>query len=49
VLVCPLHIVERFRDLHPDEVADLFMTAQKIANVIEKHFQASSLTIVIHV
>ncbi|XP_059393546.1 bis(5'-adenosyl)-triphosphatase isoform X2 [Carassius carassius] len=47
VLVCPLRVVERFRDLRPDEVADLFMTTQKIADVIEKHFQASSLTIAI--
>uniref|UniRef100_A0A673H512 Bis(5'-adenosyl)-triphosphatase n=1 Tax=Sinocyclocheilus rhinocerous TaxID=307959 RepID=A0A673H512_9TELE len=47
VLVCPLRIAERFRDLHPDEVADLFMATQKIANVTEKHFQASSLTIAI--
>uniref|UniRef100_A0A8C2DX87 Bis(5'-adenosyl)-triphosphatase n=2 Tax=Cyprinus carpio TaxID=7962 RepID=A0A8C2DX87_CYPCA len=47
VLVCPLRVVERFRDLRPDEVADLFMTTQRIADVIEKHFQASSLTIAI--
>ncbi|KAL1265116.1 hypothetical protein QQF64_003143, partial [Cirrhinus molitorella] len=47
VLVCPLRVVERFRDLRPDEVADLFMTTQRIANVIEKHFRASSLTIAI--
>ncbi|RXN06921.1 bis(5 -adenosyl)-triphosphatase [Labeo rohita] len=47
VLVCPLRVVERFRDLRPDEVADLFTTTQRIANVIEKHFRASSLTIAI--
>uniref|UniRef100_A0A671T1W0 Fragile histidine triad diadenosine triphosphatase n=1 Tax=Sinocyclocheilus anshuiensis TaxID=1608454 RepID=A0A671T1W0_9TELE len=35
------------RYLHPDEVADLFMTTQKIASVIEKHFQLSCLTIAI--
>ncbi|XP_056591277.1 bis(5'-adenosyl)-triphosphatase isoform X3 [Triplophysa dalaica] len=45
VLVCPLRVVERFRDLHPDEVSDLFMTTQRVADVIEKHFQATSLTI----
>lgn len=49
VLVCPLRVVERFRDLRPDEVADLFTTTQRIANVIEKHFRASSLTIAIQV
>ncbi|ROL48239.1 Bis(5'-adenosyl)-triphosphatase [Anabarilius grahami] len=47
VLVCPLRVVERFRDLRPEEVADLFMTTQRVANGIEKHFQASSLTIAI--
>ncbi|XP_070967487.1 bis(5'-adenosyl)-triphosphatase-like [Oncorhynchus clarkii lewisi] len=47
VLVCPLRPVERFRDLHPDEVADLFTTTQRVADLVEKHFQASSLTIAI--
>ncbi|XP_041743579.1 bis(5'-adenosyl)-triphosphatase isoform X1 [Coregonus clupeaformis] len=47
VLVCPLRPVERFRDLRPDEVADLFTTTQRVADLVEKHFQASSLTIAI--
>uniref|UniRef100_A0AAZ3PLF9 Bis(5'-adenosyl)-triphosphatase n=1 Tax=Oncorhynchus tshawytscha TaxID=74940 RepID=A0AAZ3PLF9_ONCTS len=47
VLVCPLRPVERFRDLHPDEVADLFTTTQRVAGLVEKHFHASSLTIAI--
>ncbi|KAK3536401.1 hypothetical protein QTP86_008887 [Hemibagrus guttatus] len=47
VLVCPVRPVERFRDLRPDELADLFSTTQKVANVVEKHFSASSLTIAI--
>ncbi|XP_012993748.2 bis(5'-adenosyl)-triphosphatase isoform X1 [Esox lucius] len=47
VLVCPLRTVERFRDLRPDEVADLFITTQRVADLVEKHFQASSLTIAI--
>ncbi|XP_078103677.1 bis(5'-adenosyl)-triphosphatase isoform X2 [Sander vitreus] len=47
VLVCPLRPVERFRDLRPDEVADLFSTAQRVANLVEKHFNATSLTIAI--
>uniref|UniRef100_A0A8C9YMC1 Bis(5'-adenosyl)-triphosphatase n=1 Tax=Sander lucioperca TaxID=283035 RepID=A0A8C9YMC1_SANLU len=47
VLVCPLRPVERFRDLRPDEVADLFNTAQRVANLVEKHFNATSLTIAI--
>ncbi|KAM3620890.1 uncharacterized protein V6R79_003456 [Siganus canaliculatus] len=47
MLVCPLRPVERFRDLQPDEVADLFSTTQKVANLVEKHFRATSLTICI--
>ncbi|XP_035193631.1 bis(5'-adenosyl)-triphosphatase isoform X2 [Oxyura jamaicensis] len=45
VLVCPLRPVERFRDLGPEEVADLFRMAQRVGNVVEKHFGATSLTI----
>ncbi|XP_041281764.1 bis(5'-adenosyl)-triphosphatase isoform X1 [Pyrgilauda ruficollis] len=44
VLVCPLRPVERFRDLCPEEVADLFCTAQRVGNVVEKHFCGTSLT-----
>ncbi|XP_074054942.1 bis(5'-adenosyl)-triphosphatase isoform X1 [Macrotis lagotis] len=44
VLVCPLRPVERFRDLNSNEVADLFQMAQKVGNVVEKHFQGTSLT-----
>ncbi|XP_056130375.1 bis(5'-adenosyl)-triphosphatase [Lampris incognitus] len=47
VLVCPLRPAERFRDLQPDEVADLFSTAQRVAALVEKHFNATSLTIAI--
>ncbi|KAL7843598.1 hypothetical protein AOLI_G00251100 [Acnodon oligacanthus] len=39
--------VERFRDLRPDEVADLFTTTQRVANMVEMHFKATSLTIAI--
>ncbi|XP_059926285.1 bis(5'-adenosyl)-triphosphatase isoform X2 [Gadus macrocephalus] len=45
VLVCPLRPVERFRDLLPEEVADLFSTTQRVASLVERHFNASSLTI----
>ncbi|RLV99639.1 hypothetical protein DV515_00009618 [Chloebia gouldiae] len=44
VLVCPLRPVERFRDLRPEEVADLFCMAQRVGNVVEKHFCGTSLT-----
>uniref|UniRef100_A0A5F4W1M7 Bis(5'-adenosyl)-triphosphatase n=1 Tax=Callithrix jacchus TaxID=9483 RepID=A0A5F4W1M7_CALJA len=44
VLVCPLRPVERFCDLRPDEVADLFQATQRVGTVIEKHFHGTSLT-----
>ncbi|XP_070948101.1 bis(5'-adenosyl)-triphosphatase isoform X6 [Macaca nemestrina] len=44
VLVCPLRPVERFRDLRPDEVADLFQVTQRVGTVVEKHFHGTSLT-----
>lgn len=43
VLVCPLRPVERFRDMSPEEVADLFQAAQRVGTVVEKHFQGTSL------
>ncbi|TWW62668.1 Bis(5'-adenosyl)-triphosphatase [Takifugu flavidus] len=49
VLVCPLRPVERFGDLQPDELADLFTTTQRVANLVERHFGATSLTIAIQV
>ncbi|XP_010085629.1 PREDICTED: bis(5'-adenosyl)-triphosphatase [Pterocles gutturalis] len=45
VLVCPLRPVERFRDLCPEEVADLFRTVQRVGNMVEKHFCGTSLTV----
>ncbi|KAL2091419.1 hypothetical protein ACEWY4_013682 [Coilia grayii] len=47
VLVCPLRPVERFRDLRPDEVADLFNTTQRVGSLVERHFCGTSLTIAI--
>lgn len=49
VLVCPLRPVERFRDLRPDEVADLFQATQRVGTVVEKHFQGTSLTFAMQV
>ncbi|XP_058844540.1 bis(5'-adenosyl)-triphosphatase-like [Acipenser ruthenus] len=47
VLVCPLRLVERFHDLRPEEVADLFQTTQRVSGVLENHFCGTSLTIAI--
>lgn len=49
MLVCPLRPVERFGDLQPEELADLFRTTQRVAILVEKHFSATSLTIAIQV
>lgn len=45
VLVCPLRPAERFRDLRPEEISDLFNTVQRVSNVVETHFCGTSLTI----
>ncbi|XP_078065658.1 bis(5'-adenosyl)-triphosphatase isoform X2 [Mustelus asterias] len=47
VLVCPIRPTERFRDLRPEEVTDLFHTSQKVATVVEQHFKVTSLTITV--
>lgn len=49
VLVCPRRPVERFGDLRLDELVDLFSTTQRVANLVERHFGATSLTIAIQV
>ncbi|XP_057964343.1 bifunctional bis(5'-adenosyl)-triphosphatase/adenylylsulfatase FHIT [Malania oleifera] len=47
VLVCPRREVKRFVDLTADETGDLWLTAQKIGNQLERHHKASSLTFTI--
>ena len=47
VLVAPLRNVQRFRELTEDEVADLFLSTQKISGVVEQEFKASSLTVAV--
>lgn len=47
VLVAPVRVVERFCDLSAEEVADLFLSTQKIARIIEDYFKASSLTVAV--
>uniref|UniRef100_UPI00398ECAB0 bis(5'-adenosyl)-triphosphatase-like isoform X3 n=1 Tax=Pristiophorus japonicus TaxID=55135 RepID=UPI00398ECAB0 len=47
VLVCPIRPAERFQDLQPEEVTDLFQTSQKVAKAVEQHFKVTSLTIAI--
>ncbi|XP_053324627.1 bis(5'-adenosyl)-triphosphatase [Spea bombifrons] len=45
VLVCPMRSANRFKELRPDEVGDLFNTVQKVATVVESHFGGTSITI----
>ena len=47
VLVSPVRVVKRFCELTEEEVADLFTSTQKIARVIEKAYDATSLSIAI--
>ena len=47
VLVSPVRVVQRFCELTEEEVADLFTTTQKIARVLEKAYNVTSLSIAI--
>ncbi|KYQ92451.1 hypothetical protein DLAC_06433 [Tieghemostelium lacteum] len=47
VLVCPKRVVPRFCDLTGEEVKDLWLSAQKISTVIEKHYKGDGLTFAI--
>lgn len=47
VLVCPLRVVERFKDLKSDEVSDLFQTAQMVSKAVEKFYDCTSCTIAV--
>ncbi|KAF9096581.1 hypothetical protein BGX23_010882 [Mortierella sp. AD031] len=43
--ILPRRNVPRFLDLSPDEVSDMFQTAQRVGKIIEKEYNATSLTI----
>ncbi|KAG0276713.1 hypothetical protein BGZ95_007151 [Linnemannia exigua] len=43
--ILPRRNVQRFLDLSPEEVSDMFQSAQRIGKVIEKEYGATSLTI----
>jgi bis(5'-adenosyl)-triphosphatase len=45
VLVLPRRVVPRLADLNPDEVTDLFLSVQHVGKVLEKAYNAQSLTI----
>ncbi|MCJ1479452.1 hypothetical protein MMC13_008138 [Lambiella insularis] len=45
VLVSPRRVVPRLSDLSHDEVADLFLTVQRVGRMIERVYKASSLNV----
>ncbi|KAJ9089642.1 Dinucleoside triphosphate hydrolase, variant 2 [Entomophthora muscae] len=47
VLVSPRRLVRRFHELTQNEVCDLWSTAQKVSNLIEKEYDGTSLSLVI--
>eukprot|EP01137_Pigoraptor_chileana_P022423 Opistho-2@87338 len=47
VLVIPRRVVKRFTELLPEEVADMFVSAQKVAKAIEMEYKADALTIAV--
>ncbi|ORY99889.1 fragile histidine triad protein [Syncephalastrum racemosum] len=47
VLVISKRLAPRLRDLRPEEAADMIVSAQKIGNIIEGHYNGTSLTTVI--
>ena len=49
VLVMSKRVVPRFQDLTAGEVSDMWLTAQLVGKKVEKHFNASSLTLAIQV
>lgn len=47
MLISSKRPVPRFADLTPDEVADLFQCAHRIAPVIEKVYKSTALTLAV--
>ena len=49
VLVSTRRVVQRFAELRPEEVADLFHCAHRLAPVLQQEFKGTSLTISVQV
>lgn len=47
VLVLPIRVVPRFKDLTSEEVCDLWLTAQKIGIGLEKYYNANAMSFII--
>ncbi|KAJ3182886.1 hypothetical protein HDU85_002489 [Gaertneriomyces sp. JEL0708] len=44
LLVIPRRVVARYQDLTPEEISDMFLSAQKIGKVAEKQYDGEALT-----
>lgn len=49
VLLVPKRVVQRFTQLHPDEVSDLFKSVHTVSKLLEVKYRSDSLTILIQV
>ena len=49
MLVCPNRVAERYKDLHPEEISDLFVVAQKVSKAVELFYNATSVTMAVQV
>lgn len=47
MLLAPIRRAERFSDLSPSEVSDLFQAVHKVSSVIEGQFGGTALTVAI--
>ena len=45
----PRRVVPRFYDLSPEEITDLWLTAQVVGKKVEEHFKGTSSTLTIQV
>ncbi|KAI9229121.1 MAG: fragile histidine triad protein [Piptocephalis tieghemiana] len=46
-LILPRRLALRFADLTPEEVSDLFLSAQRVGSVLERVYQGEALTMVV--
>ncbi|XP_013393327.1 nitrilase and fragile histidine triad fusion protein NitFhit [Lingula anatina] len=47
VLVCPLRPVERFNDMTPAELCDMFQVVKQVSEVVDREHNSTSLTIAV--
>jgi bis(5'-adenosyl)-triphosphatase len=47
VLILPIRVVARFKDLSSEEVCDLWLTAQRVGGRLEKYYSAQAMSFII--